>query len=363
MRILYTHLYDDHFAMGGAGQVVYDIANAMKNEYGHDVHCAVNGKELLTALSNAGLVTTVLDYSKLKTLYTLNQMKRAVNEFNPEIIHSHHRYTTFLADLFLKNKAVIIHTEHAFRSNKKALFRYGHYATGVSEAVRDQLVSHYGVQQDHAIAIPNAVSLRSPDAEEVARLENKYRKTPKQLIALCVGRFDEQKGHKYLLDAVGLLSTKDQKQIKFLLAGEGSLERMLRLKGEKMGILDCFEFLGHSTVIPELLKVCDFLVLPSLYEGMPLSVLEAFSVGKTALATDIAGTKEVITHEHDGLLVPPKDPKRLSEALHKIINNRGLIPSLSKESQKTYEMRFSFKKMMNRYQSLYERVLSDRSGR
>ncbi len=353
MKILYTHLYDASFGMGGAEKVMLDIAVAAKSR-GHHIQAAVNKSPLADQLQEEGINVTEIFWKKSKSLQTVLALKRICKEFSPELIHSHHRYTTFLADLFLKTQAPILHTEHVLRKDKKFFFRAGTKVTAVHESVAQNLHRFFHVPLEKIVTIPNAVKPSLPRTDILQSLRKKFPKNPGQFQILFIGRLEEQKGHIYLIEAVGLLSPHERKTLVFFLAGDGSLEESLKNRVQELQVENQFCFLGHTGQIPEYLHLCDFVVLPSLWEGMPLSVLEAFSAGKPVLATDIPGTRETMVDHVTGWLVPPKNAAALAEALRYILSHSHEISDRGTKAHELWRQKYSFEVLMDRYLEVYQ---------
>src|SRR5207237_217890 len=100
-----------------------------------------------------------------------------------------------------------------------------------------------------------------------------------------------------------------------LIAGDGSQAAELHRLADELGLSETMRFLGARRDIPVLNRLLDLFVLPSREEACPMALLEAMAAGRTAVATHVGGTPEVVTHAVDGWLVPPDDPMALSQAL------------------------------------------------
>lgn len=357
MKILYTHLYDSRFKIGGAEQVVFWLARAMKDTFRDEVLCAVNCGDLAKRIKNVEIPVTEIFWSKVRTAETVWCLKKIVKEFQPDIVHSHHRYLTFLLDIFFKKSVQIVHTEHVLRGDKRVFFRYGHIVTAVHESVRQNLVSIYGVPENQVVTIPNAISLEPVDPVILREIEEKYPRRKDQIFALCIGRLEKQKGHRYLIEAIARLGQAYRKRIKIFLAGEGSLRRSLEYRVEEKGLSDNFLFLGHTERIAEYLAFCDFLVLPSLWEGMPLSILEAYGVQKPVIATNIAGSRELVKKGETGFLVNPGEDKSLANSIQYFLDHSDAVNRMGKNAYEYWHNQFSFPVMIERYRKLYQEVM------
>jgi len=354
MRLLYLHLYDAGFGMGGAEKVLLDLARCMKGSYNHEVHCLVNESSLADALRKVNVPVTTVPYAKIGAFKLARNLLNTCALFEPGIIHSHHRFTTFAADLLVKKRYPVIHTEHVLRSSKKFLFRYGNLATAVHSSVADNLINYYRVPNQHVRSITNGVAQPVVVPQAIEEMQRRY--PGNSVKFLCIGRLEEQKGHVYLLRAAAALPQEYREKLKIFLAGDGSLEAHLKKEAAALGVQNNFIFLGHSPNSGALLRFCDIFILPSLWEGLPLSVLEAFSMGKPVIATGIEGTKDLVQHNETGLLAPPRDPAALAEMIKILMDRPELRQSIAAAGYRLWENRYSLQIMASRYQKLYQEL-------
>lgn len=176
-------------------------------------------------------------------------------------------------------------------------------------------------------------------------------------IALVPARLHPQKGHRHLLEAaVGLPG------VRFVCVGDGELREALVRDAERLGVSDRVAFLGFREDMPALLRSCDLVVLPSLYEGLPLSLIEAMAAGRMVVATDIGGTRELVTHGETGILVPPGDPGALREAITAALGGGAPAAGLAAAGRDRAVTRFASGAMVDAVCDVYESVLSDRRG-
>jgi colanic acid/amylovoran biosynthesis glycosyltransferase len=138
----------------------------------------------------------------------------------------------------------------------------------------------------------------------------------------CAARLAPEKGFEFLFQAMKILQDKNY-DLELRLVGDGPSRGALERLGRELGILDRLHFLGYvdeATKMREL-YASDLFVLPSLAEGLPSSATEAMAVGVPVIATNIAGTSELIEHGKNGLLVRPSDPQALADAIIRMIED------------------------------------------
>jgi glycosyltransferase involved in cell wall biosynthesis len=174
-------------------------------------------------------------------------------------------------------------------------------------------------------------------------------------VVLTVARLDEQKGHCYLLEAAAQVP-----EAQFVLAGDGPLRASLEAQAHSLGVEERVKFLGYRSDIASLLADCDVFVLPSLYEGLPLSILEAMSAGKPVIATHIGGTDEAVIANETGLLVPPANPTALAVAIRSVLTDPPLAQRLASAGRARVEQEFSAAKMVQQVIAMYDELLTKR---
>lgn len=361
MKILYLHFYATGIGLGGAARNVLELAPAIRRRYQAKVRALVNDGLLAEGLERNDVPVTLIPFSKVWTPVVLWELYKVISEFKPDIVHSHHRYLTFLVDLFFKKQIKLIHTQHVVSHDKKKFFRYGHRATAVSEAVGENLIKDYQVPANDVVTIPNAVLCPPAEAKKLEHLKHLYKQSDIDLLILCPGRLETQKGHSYLIEAVSLLPKELRKKIKILCAGEGPLKRELYHEVEMKHMTPQFIFLGFTKDMPELFELCDFVCLPSLWEGLPRVVLEAYGYGRPVLATDIAGTREVIRPGVTGALVPPRDAGALAEKITEWFQHPEKYRAMGPAAKKEFG-RYDFSKMIAKYWEVYEQVLQEKTA-
>jgi glycosyltransferase involved in cell wall biosynthesis len=127
---------------------------------------------------------------------------------------------------------------------------------------------------------------------------------------------------------------------------------------EALGIDKQVRFLGARAEIPELLNAMDIFVLPSLSEGLPMSVLEAMGCGLPVVATRVGGIPEVVVDGQTGLLVASEDAQQLARALETLVQQEDTRMTLGQQGRMRVVTHFSLHRMVQEYQTLYESLIS-----
>jgi len=176
-------------------------------------------------------------------------------------------------------------------------------------------------------------------------------------IVFTAARLHAQKGHHVLLQAATLVPNAV-----FVLAGDGPDRDELERQARRLGLGDRVLFLGYRQDIADLLATCDVFVLPSLYEGLPLSILEAMAAGRPVICSAIGGSNEAVSNGDTGLLVQPENPTELASAINMMLSNPDLGQRLAGAAKTRVMKEFSATRMAESNMQIYEE-LSQRISR
>lgn len=172
---------------------------------------------------------------------------------------------------------------------------------------------------------------------------------PTDFIFGNVGRLHEQKGHQFLLQAVARMSNRAQLTI----VGDGRLREELVIFAAKLGISDRISFLGARADINEFLSAIDVFIMPSLWEGQPIALLEALAIGKPCIASAVDGIPEIITDRVNGYLVQPKDVEALAIAMDWAVENPDLLAKFASCGVSTISPKFLAQNMAADIANIY----------
>jgi len=222
----------------------------------------------------------------------------------------------------------------------------------VSHEVARRLHQAFHIPARKINVVHNGIPLPTIDAPTNTALRRILMRGTERAIVLVTARLDKQKGHHYLLQAASLVP-----KAVFVLVGDGPERASLEAQARALGLSDRVTFLGYRDDVGDLLTTCDLFVLPSLFEGLPLSVLEAMAAGKPVVATAIGGTDEAIVQGHTGLLVPPGDPIALAAAIRTVLSNPKLARRLAAAGKARVHEHFSADAMIHKVTNIYEEIL------
>ncbi len=176
-------------------------------------------------------------------------------------------------------------------------------------------------------------------------------------LVVSAGRLSIEKGHQFLIDAISILGEKANSTY-FVLCGEGACQKKLERQTQELKVADRCRFVGFRRDLDEIFRVMDFMVLPSLTEGLPNVVLEAFANKKSVVATAVGGVPEVVDDGVNGILVAPSRPDLLAKAIEDLLGSPELREKLGQAGYLKVKTDFSFEEQNRKLEGIYQFILN-----
>ena len=302
-------------------------------------------------------------------------LSRFVRHFRPDVMNSHlFRSTAAAAPVAAWFSVPIVETYHGREGWRRGLVR-GRFlpdrlvarlverVIAVSEAARMFLIEGKGYPAAKVTVVANGrdLSIYKPGSwRDAVRAELGL--APATPVVGMVGRLDAQKGHTYLLDAWPGVQ-REIPDARLLLVGDGGLREPLERRVRELGLGDSVIFAGFRTDVPRLLDAMDVMVLPSLYEGMPLTAIEGSAMARPVVATAVDGTPEVVRDGSTGHLVPPADPAALTRAMLGLLRDPDGARRMGQAGREWVLARFDVTRHVTATADVYRSVASGAVGR
>ena len=284
----------------------------------------------------------------------------------PDVVHAHMPHAAWFARwsrLFVHRCIVVdtIHTSAIGTKGRQIGYRFSDWltdrVTAVSAGAADAYVSAGMVSGEHITVLPNGVDTQvwQPDASMRDTVRNELCLTD-EFLWLAVGRLQPVKDYPTLLRAFAAI----REPARLVIAGNGALESSLHCLTKELDIGNRVHFLGFTADVRRWMQAADGFVLSSLWEGLPMAVLEAASCALPAVGTDVSGTREIILHECTGLLAPPGDVANLAVAMTRLMQ----IPidvreAMGKWARRLISERYSLESVLDEWESLYAELLQE----
>jgi glycosyltransferase involved in cell wall biosynthesis len=353
---------------GGAEIMMLELAEELRRR-GHRVHPVLPAKGvgwLGGKFRAAGFAYETFTIRRPLDWRCLRDMVRMLRRLEVDVVHSHEFtmavYGAAAARLVRRPHVVTMHgnqTMTAVWRRRAALrwaFRRSAATIAVSQATKRSLDGDLGVAPGVVTVIPNGVTPRAGRREAV-RQELGMREG--ELLLLAAGSVVPRKGHMILLQALDELETSGLTvPWRLAIAGWKTGEEPARLEAyaAERGLSHRVHLLGQRSDIPDLLAAADVFVMPSLWEGLPLAVLEAMLAGAPVVASETSGIPEAIVQGEHGLMVPPGDAHALAGALRSVLESPELRARLAVAGRRRAEAEFTIGTMTDRYEALYYRA-------
>ncbi len=361
MNILFIHCIRREKFGGGEKWLVAAAEGLMKR--GHDVTIGGRpGSKLFRAAADAGVKTANINIFSDVSIYHVFKVYRFFMKHNTDVLITRSTDLTVagLAAAMARRRhgkpiVVVRHGLPMIYAIRKHVFLLNKLAHGIitnTNSIKEEYESKKYFPPDFTRVIHNGVS--TSDGTDVADFGARF---PGKRVVLSVGRLAYQKGYSCLVDAIATLPEACN-DLLFVILGEGKLQSKLIAHAKKKKVLHRIHFEGFVEDVNPYLRACEFFVLPSLYEGMPNAAMEAMAAGKAVVLSNVNGTPELVNSPDMGLLIPPKSPTALAEAIIKLAGNETLRNELGKKAADRMHKHFSMISMINSIETLLQEKLA-----
>lgn len=365
---------------GWAGGETYMIALARALDPGRFALSVVAAEEgpMIGRLQELGVPTfTVPIAARLVTPRGLFGLIDVFRRVRPVLVQSHGARTnvyTKLAGRLVRVPIVVstVHNSlfdyditwgrrHAYVLAERLTGPLGDGVVAVSAAIARDLVERYGMPASRVTVIHNGIAANFAPSRARESVQKELGLTEGTPVIGVVARMTPQKGHRFLLAALRRLVVT-RPALRLVLVGDGPLRGALEAEAETLGVGGHCLFLGARGDVADLLPAFDIVVLPSVSEGLPFTILEAMALGRPVVATKVGGTAEVVEHECSGLLVPSRDVGALVGALARLLDDPGEAARLGARARDRVREHFTQERMIGSLMALYDRLLKARGS-
>lgn len=352
---------------GAEKQMTLLATRLPRDEFEVHVCALTRGGPLLVDLRRGGVPATVIGKRWKLDPQAYWRLKRHVARLGPDLIHT----WLFAANSYGRAAGIACGVEHLVAGERcvdpwkgwtelaidRCLARRTARIVAPSGGVREFYVQH-GLPADKMLVIPNAVEPPQPSPTTRQQVLAELGLPENSHLVAMVGRLWPQKRIKDAIWAADLLK-RIRNDVHLLIIGEGPHWDRLRRFRDQVEIRDNVHFLGHRDDVPRLMPHFDLLWSTSAYEGQSNSIMEAMAAGVPVVATDIAGTRDLVLHGKTGYLIPVGKPGRavITKYTDRILNDAHLARRLGEAARERMLKQFTVEKMVARYADLYRQLL------
>jgi glycosyltransferase involved in cell wall biosynthesis len=278
-----------------------------------------------------------------------------------DVLHSHMPRASVPGTIIgrLARTPVIVSHEHTWSFEGKPVRRFldrnvvargSDVVLAVSERDRQRMIELEGMPAECVRVLPNGIP-RVPD--EGADVREQLGAEGDELLIGSVGRFYPQKGYDHLVRAVSLLKRSYPGPFRCVLVGHGPEQEKLQRQINELGLAEQMQLVGRRDDIADVVRSLDVAVLPSNYEGSPLTILEYMAGAAPIVATAVGGVPELIEDGVHGLLVEPRDPDALAAAIRRLLEDRVLASRLGAAARERQYTNYDLDVVVGRLERLY----------
>lgn len=362
-------LLTTHIDTGGIGVYTVTLAEALTKR-GHGVIIASSGGDLEGRLKNIGIEHITLD---IRTKSEMNphvltssfKLRKILKRTQFDLIHAQTRVTQVIASNVSKfSKLPVVTTCHGFFKKRlgRILFPcWGSRVIAISEAVKNHLIKDLSVKEDIIRVIHNGIDMNkfcvSYNSVQITEFKRQFGLKDGPVIGI-IARLSSVKGHKFLIEAFSKV-LKEKPAAQLFIAGSGPEEKKLIDLVNNLGIAKNVIFQPPVSDTTKPLSVMDIFVMPSIQEGLGLSIIEAMALGKPVIATDVGGISTLVKDRKTGLLVPPHDPDKLADAILNLLEDKLMRQKIGLNAKEYVRENFKLEDMASKVENVYREVLGE----
>lgn len=356
--------------LSGAEKIALLICRNLKNNYKPVFVCG--GNELNNLVKTYNIDSEIVDFSE-NIFKIISNLKKIIKDRHIDIIHAHDNraslYAYLVKKIFLLDVLIVSHIHNCYPWLEKVsvykivdmLVRNKFDASITCGSVVNQfyLKNAKYAKKEKIYNISNFIDIseinNKNQKEGTNDILEKFKIDQRKFIFGFIGRLSEQKGLIPFINELAKHKSKF-KDCLFLLVGSGEQEQEIRQLIGRLEMEEMFILTGYQTDVYKYYSIIDIFFLPSIYEGLPMVLLEAMSLGKPVVSMNVGGISELITNGENGILVQPGDYKQFIEHLYILKNNKSKMAQFQEKSKTLIKDKFDIKTQILKIESLYKKL-------
>jgi glycosyltransferase involved in cell wall biosynthesis len=349
--------------VGGAGRYLFNLLSKWPSKNFDFIVACPGGGEMEKELKarNIKYISLTGGESSISLVH-IKELISIIRRHKIDIVHTHASLSGRIAGRLTGSRVVL--TRHGLSPVKNDAFHrfiswlvakmFTDKIIAISRAVKINLIET-GIPAEMITTIHNGIDL-SP-LENVEPILRKELGIAQDIpIIGIVARLVWQKGYEYAIKAMPFVLKRYPRAI-LVIIGDGHLKNKLQDLVKELSVEKNVLFLGYRRDVEKIMADFDVFVLPSISEGLGLSLLEAMALGKPVVATEVGGMPEVVKSGISGLLVAPKDSEALATGILKILSSKEMSRRMATAAKKTVYEKFSAQSMAALTEKLYTKIL------
>jgi len=359
--------------MGGAEVFVVNMVNHLSSAFRSTICCIKRSGTAEARIERPDVRIIEFGKGEGNDFRILHKMVRLLQEHRIDVLHSH-SWSVFCESAaagWLAGTPLSVHTAHGktyqYSPNDrlrylKSTVRHGferllargvHVITAVSSAVRDEIVEVVGIPSNKIFVVPNGVDVYPPTPERVEARRREINLKNDEVLILAVGRLAPVKNIDWLIHRFPQIKSRIRRPIRLGVIGDGPERSRIEATVERLALERDVILLGERQDVLDWMALADLFVLPSLYEGTSLALLEAMGSGLAVVATRVGGNQEVVRHGETGMLIESQDDEALVGAVTRLLTDNALRKSLGDAARQDISNRYSQETTVHKFEQIY----------
>jgi len=366
-------------SIGGGERHLIDLSISLDKSQFEPIALSFTDGPMIDTLKDNGIKTYIIPSLHAFDISTWGKVRKLIIKERIDLVHAHG--TRAITNIFWSAKLTrkpLIYSIHGWsfhpdQSSKKRkvieliekfLTNLADVNISVSRSNQIDGISRFKMPRSTVIYYGINQELFNPNKEFID-IRKEFGLPHDFTIVLFMVRMTLQKDPFTILRAFKLVTEKIT-NIVLLLVGDGDLKDEAKSLAKELDISDHVKFINFRQDVPNFLHAADIYCLPSLWEGLPIGLLEEMFMKKAIIATPVDGTKEVITDRYNGILIPAQDPGKLANAIVELAQNNELRNELAENAlktvQETFKGRFSIPRMAKEVEKIYLAELTKKNN-
>lgn len=364
--------------IGGAERMLLGVLRNLDATRFDSIVCCIQDRgELADEVESLGIPVHALGLMERGGFdrWVVPALRRLIREQKVELVHSHLYHANLYGRLAAWREGIpIIASVHNTYTRRKwhrhlinrLLARVTFRITAGSADVERDIISHDHVAPEKVLRLPNCIDLdRVMTSLSPAAAKQQLGFDSADLVIATVGRMEEQKGHAFLLDAFAGLRQMPELEgmpLRLLVIGDGRLKAATEKHAADLGIAAACRFPGSIKDLADVYRAIDVFVMPSLWEGLSLAMLEAMAAGLPMVATDVGGARDVLGDSVRGMLVPAADAGALARAIRDLLLDAESRSAMADSGSRHVRENYSVSALSRQLAELYDAALQNPDG-
>ncbi|MDX2505572.1 MAG: glycosyltransferase family 4 protein [Gammaproteobacteria bacterium] len=355
----------------GAEAVILELASSPTDHGYEPVVGVIHDRrdpfpELATTAEKQNINHRVFQASRRIDLACIINIRRYIKSENIDIIHTH-GYREDLYALLSHTGRPICATNHLWKRSNLTLMLYAYidsiamsqidHIVAVSQPILEEMEASPFIDNKKLSMISNGIDTKKFHPNNTSTIRDELNINPDTILITAVSSLTSEKGHTYLLDALAQLKSKIS-DFHLLIIGDGSEQTSIEQQINSLDLSDQVTLLGRRSDINNIHAATDIYALPSLKEGLPMSLLEAMASGVCSVATNVGDISKCIDNNVTGVIVKPRDADALMCAIHTLCLDASIRDRIGRAAATLIQEKFSTETMAGKYNELYNQMLS-----